>query len=326
VLEALLDDYYDIAHDYRPADYDADVEGQMVAVACEFGAADPVAEAIWVQRCADSGVGPSGFVAGVDLTADSVGDVLSRYRDLPVVRGVRQPLYWAADPLRRLGARPDFLSDARWLRGFERVAEQGLTWDLLVYDEQIPQAHELLRSFPQTPVVLEAVGWPLDLSAEGFKRWADRLEAVSGFANVALKLQGLALLFGPSREAIEPWVRRALAPSDRRAACSPRTCPWTGCSGVSKNSSTPCSRSSAISPATSSTVTEHGLLDALNDAEVSVVADNGYQGAGPTVEVPQRRRRVESRPSSSLTEPSGKGSPVRVQSEELLPGSSSPRR
>ena len=211
MLEALLDDYYDIAHDYRPADYDADVEGQMVAVACEFGAADPVAEAIWVQRCADSGVGPSGFVAGVDLTADSVGDVLSRYRDLPVVRGVRQPLYWAADPLRRLGARPDFLSDARWLRGFERVAEQGLTWDLLVYDEQIPQAHELLRSSPQTPVVLEAVGWPLDLSAEGFKRWADRLEAVSGFANVALKLQGLALLFGPSREAIEPWVRRALA-------------------------------------------------------------------------------------------------------------------
>jgi hypothetical protein len=35
---------------------------------------------------------------------------------------------------------------------------------------------------------------------------------------------------------------------------------------------------------------EHGLLDAVDTAEVSAVADTGYQGAGPTVRVPQRRR------------------------------------
>jgi len=39
--------------------------------------------------------------------------------------------------------------------------------------------------------------------------------------------------------------------------------------------------------------TEHGILDALNHAQVHVVADNGYQGAGPTVRVPQRRRRLD---------------------------------
>ena len=39
--------------------------------------------------------------------------------------------------------------------------------------------------------------------------------------------------------------------------------------------------------------TEHGILDALNDAGVSVVADKGYQGAGPAVHVPQRRRRLD---------------------------------
>ena len=36
---------------------------------------------------------------------------------------------------------------------------------------------------------------------------------------------------------------------------------------------------------------EHGILDALHEAGVRVIADNGYQGAGPTFEVPQRRRR-----------------------------------
>ena len=38
---------------------------------------------------------------------------------------------------------------------------------------------------------------------------------------------------------------------------------------------------------------EHGILDALHAAEVRAVADTGYQGAGPNVTVPQRRRRLD---------------------------------
>jgi predicted TIM-barrel fold metal-dependent hydrolase len=57
---------------------------------------------------------------------------------------------------------------------------------------------------------LEAAGWPLDQSADGFRRWQERLEAVSQFPNVTLKLQGLALLFGPSADAVAPWARAAV--------------------------------------------------------------------------------------------------------------------
>ena len=38
---------------------------------------------------------------------------------------------------------------------------------------------------------------------------------------------------------------------------------------------------------------EHGILDALSHAQVHVLADNGYQGARPMVQVPQRRRRLD---------------------------------
>jgi DDE superfamily endonuclease/Helix-turn-helix of DDE superfamily endonuclease len=38
---------------------------------------------------------------------------------------------------------------------------------------------------------------------------------------------------------------------------------------------------------------EHGIIDALTEAEVPAVADTAYQGAGPTVTVPQRRRRLD---------------------------------
>jgi IS5 family transposase len=38
---------------------------------------------------------------------------------------------------------------------------------------------------------------------------------------------------------------------------------------------------------------EHGILDALSAASLRVLADRGYQGAGPAVAVPQRRRRLD---------------------------------
>ena len=65
----------------------------------------------------------------------------------------------AADALRRLGARGDYLSDPAWLRDFERVAAAGLVWDLLVYDEQLPAAHHLIKSFPRSPSVWGGRPW-----------------------------------------------------------------------------------------------------------------------------------------------------------------------
>jgi predicted TIM-barrel fold metal-dependent hydrolase len=211
-LEALLDNYYDAARHYDVGRYRSDVADGRVAkwIACEFGAADPVAEAECIQRCSETYGAPHAFIAAVDLASPFLGEVLARYRELPVVHAVRQPLYWAENPLRRLGGRPDYLTDPAWWRGFESMAEDGLAWDLLLYDEQLPAAHKLIQSFPQTPIVLEGAGWPLDQSADGFKRWQQRLEAVSQFPNVTLKLQGLPLLFGASVDEIQPWVRAAV--------------------------------------------------------------------------------------------------------------------
>ncbi|MGV9867301.1 amidohydrolase family protein [Rhodococcus koreensis] len=211
-LTALLSNYYDAARRYVPHDYRTQVGGIPVtaSVACEFGAADGVAEALWVQQCADRVGVPNAFIAAVQLESDGLADVLARYRDLPVVQAVRQPLYWADDPVKRLGARGDYLSDLAWLRGFEKVADAGLVWDLLVYDEQLPDTHELIAAFPDTTFVLEAVGWPVDLTDDGFSRWEERLGAVSRFPNVVVKFQGIALIFGTSPDAIGRWIRTAL--------------------------------------------------------------------------------------------------------------------
>src|SRR6188472_68925 len=68
-LTALLPNYYDAAHRYLPQDYWADVAEIPVktSIACEFGAADGVAEATWVQQYANRFGAPSAFIAAVQL-------------------------------------------------------------------------------------------------------------------------------------------------------------------------------------------------------------------------------------------------------------------
>jgi len=153
---------------------------------------------------------PDAFIAAVDLTSPHLADQLGRYADLPIVRAVRQPLYWSEDPLTRLGARPGYLTAKDWLRGFEQVAGTGLVWDLLLSAEQLPQATHLARRFPQVPIVFEATGWPLNRSPSGFRQWRDHLTALSEHRNVTLKLQGLALIFGADNESVAPWVTSAV--------------------------------------------------------------------------------------------------------------------
>ncbi len=68
-LTALLANYYDAARPYLPENYRADVCALPLtgSIACEFGAGDGVAEAIWVQQCADRGDFPNAFIAAVQL-------------------------------------------------------------------------------------------------------------------------------------------------------------------------------------------------------------------------------------------------------------------
>ncbi|MDT7698964.1 MAG: hypothetical protein QOJ30_1289 [Pseudonocardiales bacterium] len=37
---------------------------------------------------------------------------------------------------------------------------------------------------------------------------------------------------------------------------------------------------------------EHGIIDVITDAGVRTVADTAYQGGGPAIQIPQRRRRL----------------------------------
>lgn len=152
----------------------------------------------------------AGIVGGVDLTVgEAVEDVLvahvqaggSRYRG---VRGSR--LVYDEDP-KILGARgrPRLLLDPKFRAGFKLLHRFGLSFDVFLFEPQLPDLIDLARAFPDTQIILNHVGAPIGVGCyagrreERFALWLENIQALAGCDNVAVKLGGLGIPYGGFR-------------------------------------------------------------------------------------------------------------------------------
>src|SRR5690606_1174231 len=169
--------------DYLPDDWRADARGVDIAATVHVQAeidhaADPVAETAWLDSLAeaggvDSAPVPTACVGYADLRAPDLDDVLDRHQRYPLFRGVRQEAWYDPDSTRADLPRHNLLDDPAWVAGLRRLADRGLTFDLLIWPRQLAQAAEIFRDLPQLPVVLEHAGLPVGPDPEHRARWRD---------------------------------------------------------------------------------------------------------------------------------------------------------
>src|SRR5260370_895025 len=102
--------------------------------------------------------------------------------------------------------------DARCRRGYARLGRHGLSYDLQAPFERRAEAAGLARDFPDTRIVVNHTGLPVDHGEDGLKAWRRALETVAAQPSVALKVSGLG---GPDQswpvEANRRVVRDAIA-------------------------------------------------------------------------------------------------------------------
>jgi predicted TIM-barrel fold metal-dependent hydrolase len=157
----------------------------------ENGAADPVAESIWIDGLvADNGL-PSVQVAGADLTLRNVADRLAGYAALPSVRGVRDILNWHPDPVHSHRDRDGIMTEPRWRAGFDLLGELGLSFDLQVFPHQLRQAARLAADHGDTAIVVDHAGMPIERDADALAEWARGLRAVAAEPNTMVKISAL---------------------------------------------------------------------------------------------------------------------------------------
>jgi predicted TIM-barrel fold metal-dependent hydrolase len=186
-----------IRHNYLPADYLADMTSirlvKSVHIQNGWHPVDPVGETRWLQGLADGHGFPHAIVAFADLAAANVEATLEAHCGSPNMRGIRQILNWHPNPRYCVASSPDVMDDAGWRHGFGLLSGYDLSFDLQIYWPQMSAAYRLAKSFPETLIILNHFGMPIDRSQEGIVSWADALAQLAQAPNVMIKLSGLGL-------------------------------------------------------------------------------------------------------------------------------------
>jgi L-fuconolactonase len=149
----------------------------------------------------------AGIVGHVDLTAGSaVSEVLEGHLKAggERFRGIRHSASYDADsnvlgPLARIGG--GLYAAKAFREGFAQLAKYNLSFDAWILEPQLPELIDLVRAFPNTPVILDHVGTPLGIASYQGKRelrfptWRDNIRKLAALPNVSVKLGGLAMAY-----------------------------------------------------------------------------------------------------------------------------------
>lgn len=215
MLERVFGDYSAIRRDYLIEHFLADIRDQNVVktvhLQVEYDHNDPVAETRWLQGVADKHGYPHGIVAFADLASDDAQAVIEAHCEFPNTRGIRQCLNFHRDPVKTFIENPHLMSDSRWRQGYALLARYGLSFDLQLYYTQMEEAVALARDFPDTVIVLNHTGMPVDRAPDEIEGWKKGMKLLASAPNISCKISGLGMGdWTWTVDSIRPFVLHAI--------------------------------------------------------------------------------------------------------------------
>ena len=187
-----------LAHDHLPKDLATLAAAEGIGGTVAVQARQSLEESRWLLELADANPLIRGVVGWVDLRSTHVVDQLQEVAEHPKCVGVRHVVQDEPDPR--------FLLGESFLHGIGKLATFGLTYDLLLYPQQLPAAGEFVGRFPEQPFVLDHLAKPR-IKAGELDPWRHDLEALAAHGNVLCKLSGLV-----TEAAWQGWKRADFTP------------------------------------------------------------------------------------------------------------------
>lgn len=169
---------------------------KAVHVQAAIGSRDPVDETRWLQQQAEATGYPHAIVADANLTSANLADVLDQHAEAsPLLRGIRD------------FGEGDYLVDRDFARGFALLGERGLVYDLDCFWENMHKARDLAQGHPETVLILDHAGFPLERTEEYFANWKRGVSTLAEAESAVCKISGLGMGDPQwSVDSIRPWV------------------------------------------------------------------------------------------------------------------------
>jgi L-fuconolactonase len=141
-----------------------------------------IEESHWLLELAEHHSIIRGVVGWVDLRSPDVERDLAALAPHPKFSGVRHVVQDEPDV--------NFMLGAEFQRGIGKLRAFHLTYDLLVFPQQLPAAIELARRFPEQPFVLDHIAKPSILDGT-LNPWREHVRDLAKLPNVLCKVSGM---------------------------------------------------------------------------------------------------------------------------------------
>jgi L-fuconolactonase len=139
-----------------------------------------------------------GVVGWAELTDPSVFTELEQLAELPKLNGVRHPIHDEPDP--------DFVLREDFNRGIAALHELGLTYDLLIFEDHLPQTTKFVDRHPNQVFILDHIAKPRIRDAS-ISAWLRNLFELARRPNVYCKLSGVV-----TEAKWDRWTPQMIAP------------------------------------------------------------------------------------------------------------------
>ena len=192
-----LGDYSALRRDYLPADYWRDAGDlpvvKLVHCEAEWDRDDEVGETAWLTHLHATTGWPSALVGHAWLDDPALDTILAGHCQSPLMRGIRSKPVTAPRADAAAPDGPRSLADPAWRRGYARLADFDLSYDLRVPCWHLAEAAAMIEKHPEIPVVVNHLGFPWDRSDDGLALWRDQMRAIARLPWVHLKVSELGL-------------------------------------------------------------------------------------------------------------------------------------
>src|ERR1017187_4532396 len=159
-IPRMYGDYFGLRRDYPVEEWMNDIAPQNVMksvhVTAMWGVARALDETGGLQSVADKHGSPDGIVCQAEMTDPDLDAKLKAQKQFSNLRGVRHQLHWDSHPLRQPNPTPDLCNRPDFRRGFALLEKYGLHFELQVFAGQAQYAVDLIKAFPNVPMISAA--------------------------------------------------------------------------------------------------------------------------------------------------------------------------
>ena len=122
-----------------------------------------------------------GVVGWIDLKASNLEQRLENFSQFSKLKGFRHIIQ----------AEPDgFMVNPQFVEGVKKLHEFQFTYDILIFEHQLEECINFVKSLPEMPLVIDHLAKP-DIKNRSFDEWAEQMKKLAEFPNVHVKLSGL---------------------------------------------------------------------------------------------------------------------------------------